>query len=75
MRTRRHFQPMLDSMPIRIAPSAVGVLSQVVAPISGAGGTVSHLPAMQARDIDSPDTTTSSPIIITVVTPPTTLPC
>jgi hypothetical protein len=26
MRTRRHFQPMLDSMPSRISPSAAGGL-------------------------------------------------
>jgi hypothetical protein len=30
MRTRRHFQPMLDSMPSRISPSAAGGL---IAPV------------------------------------------
>ena len=32
MRMRHHFQPMLESMPTRIAPSAVGGL---IAPFSG----------------------------------------
>jgi hypothetical protein len=32
MRTRWNFQPTLDLLPARIAPSALGVLSQVVVP-------------------------------------------
>jgi hypothetical protein len=72
MRARRHFQPMLDSMPCRIAPSAVGGLIHVaahVAPVASHGGF------SVADDTDPPDGGPSSPTIIAPVTPPTTLPC
>jgi hypothetical protein len=72
MRMRRHFQPMLDSMPIRIAPSAVGGLTQVAAHVAA----MPHLGTMPTyNDTEAPTTTTSSPIILAPTTPPTTLPC
>jgi hypothetical protein len=74
MRARRRFQPMLDSMPIRIAPSAmsVPVLALVqTAPIS--------LPTPQhvvSQDTLMPETGHSSPIILEPITsPPPSLPC
>jgi hypothetical protein len=37
MRARRDFQPSLDLMPMRLAPSALGVLVSPMNPLSGAG--------------------------------------
>jgi hypothetical protein len=72
MRMRRHFQPMLDSMPVRIAPSAVSGLTQVVAHVAAAP----HVGTMPAyNDSDAPTTTSTSPIIIAPTKTPTTLPC
>ncbi len=62
MRKYRRFQPSLDLMPSRIAPSAsvAGVLPQVVV----AAATVS-LPGMaQPADTDMPETGGSSIIVI-----------
>ncbi len=64
MRTRRQFQPMLDSMPYRIAPSAFVAAS--VATAATESGTV-------VADTEGPSTTTVSPIILAPTTPPTTL--
>lgn len=72
MRMRRHFQPMVDSMPIRIAPSAVAGLTQVVAPVSA---TPQHGTLPPYNDTEAPTTTTSVPNILAPVTAPTTLPC
>jgi hypothetical protein len=55
MRTRRQFQPMLDSMPLRIAPSAVAGLSTTLI-ISA-----SHHITMQTDDTEMPDTGPSTP--------------
>lgn len=48
MRTRRRFQPSLDGMPIRIAPSSMGiglpVVGLVATPPPSTGGT--QLPAL-----------------------------
>jgi hypothetical protein len=63
MRTRRQFQPMLDAMPSRIAPSSFG----------GAAHIVLHAPTAVPEDTDPPVSEGSSPIIIAPVTPPTTL--
>ncbi len=59
MRTRRQFQPMLDSMPLRIAPSAVAALSTTL--------VVSALHNITAKtdDTEMPETDPSTP------TPPT----
>jgi hypothetical protein len=61
MRTRHHFQPILDSMPSRIAPSAVGAL---IAPVVLAA-VVAHLqPAHQTcapDDTEMPETGPSTP--------------
>jgi hypothetical protein len=73
MRMRRHFQPMLDSMPIRIAPAAVGGLTQVVAPMAA---TPQLATLSTYNDTEAPTTTHSSPIILApVISPPHTLPC
>jgi hypothetical protein len=39
MRARRRFQPSLDLMPMRLAPSAVGVAVSPMDPASGAGSS------------------------------------
>jgi hypothetical protein len=66
MRMRRRFQPMLDSMPSRIAPSSVAVL-----PVS-----VHVSPALPVSDdTDPPETPGATPIIIAPTQSPTTLPC
>jgi hypothetical protein len=63
MRTRRHFQPMLDSMPSRISPSAAGGL---IAPVLLAPA-VAHLqtapPVCTPADTNMPETGTPTPII------------
>ena len=43
MRTRRHFQPILDSMPSRIAPSAICG----VAPVQAAELALTNTPVVQ----------------------------
>ncbi len=73
MRTRRHFQPVLDSLPVRIAPSSVTVslpalVRAVSAPVAGVG----CLP----DDTLMPETGGTAPIILQPVTsPPGSLPC
>jgi len=64
MRTRRHFQPTLDGMPSRIAPSAVGglLLSSVVGQISPPSSA--QPPVAAPKDTHMPQTGTSSPIIL-----------
>ncbi len=63
MRMRRRFMPMLDSMPSRIAPSALAVAPAIVqsAAPSGAGTCPVQI---GADDTDPPETTGSTPIII-----------
>jgi hypothetical protein len=69
MRVRRSFQPMLDTMPYRIAPSAgVAIAASVTV-----NSTVSVNACVSAMDTDPPDSGGSGPIIIAPVTPPTTL--
>ena len=67
MRVRRRFQPMLDSLPYRIAPSVsvVGTVVQSHGPSSPA--------TMGVDDTDSPETTGSTPIIIAPTIDPTTI--
>jgi hypothetical protein len=76
MRTRRTFQPMLDVLSSRIAPSAVAVGPQVA--FTGAGGSTGHsLPTVQADDSSMPETGVMTPLIIGPVpsVPPPTLVC
>lgn len=70
MRTHRLFQPVLDSMPVRIAPSAV-VLS---APTLVAPSTTVSIPVAISMD-SGEDSGTASPIIIAPVTTSSTLLC
>ena len=67
MRTRRHFQPMLDSMPIRIAPSTVGVFTPAHVTTVVTSTSNSKALTMIADDTEMPDTGPSTPI-----NPPTT---
>jgi hypothetical protein len=60
MRTRRHFQPMLDSMPVRIAPSAVGGLTLVA--VTPLVVPPSHTVTMHTDDTNMPETGSSTPI-------------
>lgn len=39
MRARRHFQPSLDSMPMRLAPSGLGVIVSPMNPLAGASSS------------------------------------
>jgi hypothetical protein len=41
MRARRHFQPSFDFMPMRLAPSGVGVVVSPMDPLAGAGSSSS----------------------------------
>ena len=73
MRARRHFQPMIDSMPIRIAPSSlIGVPPVVVKALP----TISPPPSqLMAQDTLMPEKGGSNPVILEPVSPPSTLPC
>jgi hypothetical protein len=61
MRMRRHFQPMLDSMPSRISPSAIG---GVVSPVL-LGAAITQLqstnPVCMPDDTEMPEPGTSTP--------------
>jgi hypothetical protein len=61
MRTRRHFQPILDSMPSRIAPSAICG----VAPVQAAELALTNTPVVQIAaqfcDTPMPETGSSTP--------------
>ncbi len=39
MRARRRFQPSLDLMPMRLAPSSLGVVASPMNPAAGAGSS------------------------------------
>jgi hypothetical protein len=60
MRTRRHFQPALDSMPIRIAPSTVVSPAHVTTVIIST--SVSPTLTMHAQDTNMPETGSSTPV-------------
>ncbi len=73
MRKSTRFQPSLESMACRVAPStAVGVLPHLVAAAHDAMGSGGRV---QPLDTDMPETGGSSPIIIGPTNPPITLPC
>ena len=64
MRTRRRFQPTVDGLPYRIAPSTIeGVMADVATP------PASDVPVMTPCDADPPQNGVGSPII--VAPPPT----
>lgn len=72
MRAHRRFQPMLDSMPIRIAPSSLSVSTPAVVQTAGASSSTLHV---ITGDTLAPMGGHSAPIILESVSPPTTLPC
>jgi hypothetical protein len=39
MRARRHFQPSLESLPVRLAPSTVGVMPSPMDPVAGSSSS------------------------------------
>jgi hypothetical protein len=74
MRARRRFQPMLDSMPIRIAPSSISGFTPTL--VHSAPTSSPTPPRVIAQDTLMPESGKSSPIILEpVTTPPSTLPC
>jgi hypothetical protein len=72
MRAHRRFQPMLDSMPIRIAPSSISGSTPAVVQTAGASSPTLHA---MANDTVAPGGSHSAPIILESVSPPTSLPC
>jgi hypothetical protein len=62
MRTRRRFQPMLDSMPSRIAPSAIGGVAPVLAPAVAPVNSPLVQVGVTACDTNMPETGSSTPI-------------
>jgi hypothetical protein len=77
MRMRRHFQPILDSMPSRIAPSSFGPHAPAIVAGAPSQLAVATPPRVMVIALDSADDNTSYPIIIAPVSPhpPSTLPC
>ena len=65
MRVRRHFQPSLDVMPMRLAPSGVGVIVSPTDPVAG--------PSSSPTVIISPTDPISGPDGGASVSDPTTL--
>jgi hypothetical protein len=63
MRMRRRFQPMLDSMPSRIAPSAVGGLISPAVLLAGTTPLHSPQTGCQPEDTDMPQVGNPTPII------------
>jgi hypothetical protein len=75
MRAHRMFQPSLDFMPVRIAPTAA-VAGLVAHMAIAASGPVGQPGTVQPLDSDTPEGGgTSNPIIIGNPQPPTTQPC
>jgi hypothetical protein len=72
MRAHRRFQPMLDSMPIRIAPSSLSGSAPAVVQTAGASSPGLHA---MADDTVAPGGSHSALIILESVSPPTTLTC
>jgi hypothetical protein len=62
MRTRRSFQPMLDSMPSRIAPSAIGGPVLLAAPTGPAMSAPITQVTVHPCDTNMPETGSSTPI-------------
>ena len=62
MRTRRSFQPMLDSMPSRIAPSAIGGPALLAAPTGPAISAPTVQMIAHSCDTPMPETGSSTPI-------------
>ncbi|MGP0066891.1 MAG: hypothetical protein ACLQGP_25280 [Isosphaeraceae bacterium] len=83
MRTRRHFQPSLDSMPNRISPSGLTLHAVVTSPVvAGDHGVVASGGTSSGFRSDDNSNPTNTPtgagttlLIIQPVTVPTTLMC
>jgi len=88
MRARRQFQPMLDVMPIRIAPSAIQLAAATAPAVSTASvpvatsaqsssSTQTPYLAAVATDSDGVEADDPTPIILNPIPPgpPTSLPC
>jgi hypothetical protein len=61
MRTRRHFQPLLDSMPTRLAPSAGGgLIAPIVLAVAVTAWHSTHV-TCQPNDTDMPQSGSSTP--------------
>ncbi len=77
MRMRRCFQPSLDSMSSRIAPSHIGLLAPVISVAIPSHSGLTHAHQGGAVAMDSGSTDSTDPIIITPIPPgsPPTLPC
>jgi hypothetical protein len=73
MRARRSFQPVLDSMPIRIAPSSISGATPAV--VQTAPTSTPTLKQDLPCDTLTPGGGHMSPIILEPVTAPPTLPC
>jgi hypothetical protein len=79
MRARRHFQPSLDSLPMRLAPSGVGVIVSPMNPLAGSSSVpviTSPMDPLSGADSGSSDSDPTS-IGPGSYTPPatTTIPC
>ena len=72
MRAHRRFQPMLDSMPIRIAPSSI---ERIHASSCANCWSLNTDSPCYGRRYLGPRGGHSAPIILETVSPPTTLPC
>jgi hypothetical protein len=72
MRAHRRFQPMLDSLPIRIAPSSISGSTPAVVQTVGASTPTLHA---MADDTVPTGGSHSALIILETVSTPTTLPC
>jgi hypothetical protein len=73
MRARRRFQPVLDSMPIRIAPSSISGFTPAL--VQSAPTSSPTPPQVIAQDTLMPEKGGSNPIILEPVIMPPTLPC
>jgi len=77
MRAARRFQPALESMPSRIAPSAIGGLTHLLVPAVAVSPSHPSLPLKATNDSDVPQTGHSSPIILESISTsqPTVITC
>jgi hypothetical protein len=64
MRTRRRFQPMIDGLPYRIAPSAVVVAAPVSLIASATPPASPVIPTMLPGDSDPPETGTPTELLV-----------
>ena len=73
MQSRRRFQPSMESLSVRISPTAMGMVGGPLlvahAAIAGVSGTVTPM------DTDPPQTGNQGPVIVGEPTPPPTQNC